>query len=72
LEPGRLADSIYRVQHRHGDGSWADMEEVVHHHGATDHDPERGWGLRRLFQCRTCEEGVELTPLSGEDLESPR
>jgi len=66
LEPGRLADSIYRVQHRHGDGSWADMEEVVHHHDSADHDPERGWGMRRLFRCRTPKHARQLAPVADD------
>lgn len=72
MEPGRLASSMYRVQHRHKDGSWADMEEVGNHHAPADHDPERGWGVRRLFRCRTCEETAELTPAPRGDTEPPR
>ena len=66
MEPGRLASSMYRVQHRHKDGSWADMEEVSHRHDSADHDPERGWGMRRLFRCRTCEESAELAPVADD------
>ncbi len=53
---------LYRVQHRHDDGRWADMVEVREHHDAADHDPERGWGLRRLFRCEACPEEVTLDP----------
>lgn len=59
---------MYRVQHRHKDGSWAEMEEVVNHHGAGDHDQERQWGVRRLFRCRTCEESAEITPYAQGDV----
>jgi hypothetical protein len=66
MEQLRIGEAMYRVQHRHKDGSWADMEQVPNHHGAADHDPERSWGRRTLFRCRSCSEGVELTPLSEE------
>ncbi len=72
MEPGRLVDSMYRVQHRHKDGSWADMEEAGGHHGPADHDPERGWGVRQLFRCRTCEETAEVTPMPPDDTFEPR
>jgi hypothetical protein len=51
----------YRVQHRHKDGTWADMEEVQGH-DAADHDPERKWGLGRLFRCQSCPEEVTMVP----------
>ncbi len=72
MEQFRIGEAMYRVQHRHKNGSWADMEEVGNHHDSTAHDPERGWNLRRLFVCRTCEEGVEMSPMSDERLKALR
>jgi hypothetical protein len=54
-------DVYYRVQHRHKDGSWGDMEEAPSH-GVAAHDPERRWGVSRVFRCTSCEEGVMLVP----------
>jgi hypothetical protein len=68
----RIGEAMYRVQHRHKDGSWADMEQVESRHGVSDHDPERGWLTGTLFRCRTCQEGVELTPMSEERLRALR
>ena len=38
------------------------MEEVRQHHDAAQHDPERSWGIRRLFRCKTCEEELTISP----------
>lgn len=59
----------YRIEHRHKDGSWAEMVEDRSHHDAADHDPERGWGLRRIFRCASCEESATLIP--GEEASPP-
>jgi len=55
----------YRVEHRHGDGSWGEMLEEQSHHDPAAHDPERNWGIRRLFRCTSCDESVTL--VSGEE-----
>jgi hypothetical protein len=52
----------YRLEHRHGDGSWAPMSEERSHHAPSDHDPERSWGRRRLFRCIRCDETVLIAP----------
>jgi hypothetical protein len=52
----------YLMSHRHKDGSWAEMEEVRSRHDPASHDPERSWGLRRIFKCRTCEEWATVSP----------
>jgi hypothetical protein len=53
----------YRVEHRHHDGSWGEMvEDRSRHHDSTAHDPERNWGLRRIFRCTSCDEAVTLIP----------
>ena len=68
MNPASL-EYIYRVEHRHKDGSWGEMVEDRSHHSPADHDPERGWGLRRIFRCTSCDEAVTLNP--GEESSSP-
>jgi len=53
---------VYRIEHRHKDGSWGEMVEDRAHHAPSDHDPERGWGLRRIFRCTSCDESATLIP----------
>lgn len=62
MDQQRFIQAEYQLRHRHDDGSWADMQEVPSHHDAAQHDPERAWGLRRIFRCRTCPETVTLVP----------
>jgi hypothetical protein len=50
----------YRISHRHGDGSWAQMSERPAHHDAAQHDPEREWPWHRIFKCDSCEETVTI------------
>jgi hypothetical protein len=53
----------YRVEHRHGDGSWGEMlEDRSRDHDSAAHDPERNWGIRRIFRCTSCDEAVTLIP----------
>ena len=52
--------TTYRINHRHGDGTWAEMTEVRAHHDPAEHDPERGWGRGRIFRCQGCDESVSV------------
>ena len=54
------AEIYYRLQHRHKDGSWGDMEQAPR--SSASQDPERKWGISRLFRCTSCDEGVTLVP----------
>jgi hypothetical protein len=65
----RLLQLQYRIEHEHSDGGWGEMVEDRSHHDAADHDPERGWSLRRIFRCTTCDEVVTLSP--GGELAPP-
>jgi len=56
----RSALMLFRVEHSHGDGTWGTMVEDRSHHDAADHDPERGWGQRRVFRCDACDESVSI------------
>jgi hypothetical protein len=62
LSQSWAVEAMYKIQHRHKDGAWADMEEDRSHHDPADHDPERKLGLNRIFRCRTCDESVEIVP----------
>jgi hypothetical protein len=70
MDPARLVEIEYRVSHRHNDGSTSPMVEVTHHDAAA-HDPERRWGLRRIFRCTTCEETVTIEPVRGDEDAGP-
>ena len=58
----RMIELQYRIDHRHKDGSWAEMEEVTPHHDSAQHDTERSWGFKRLFKCKTCDEFLTIQP----------
>jgi hypothetical protein len=66
----RLQEAQYRLEHRHRDGTWAPMAAERSHHDPADHDPERRWGVRTLFRCSKCDEGVLVGP-EEEDEQPP-
>jgi hypothetical protein len=51
----------YRLQHKHKDGSWGEMEDQPEHR-APAHDSERKWGIARIFRCNSCDEYVTVVP----------
>lgn len=64
----RAVEFDLQLRHRHGDGTWADMEAVPEHQHPAQHDPERDWSRWRLFRCRTCEETLSVR---RSDIEQP-
>ena len=50
----------FRLQHRHGDGSWGTL--VPEPHSPAEKDPERSWGKGRIYACTSCSEKVVVTP----------
>ena len=66
MDLSRLREAEYQLTHRHDDGSWGQLVEAPLHHGATEHDPERRWGMGRLFRCRTCDEAVLVVPADAD------
>ena len=58
----RLFEAEYRIQHRHNDGTWGDMEEedTSARHDPAQSDPERRWGVDRIFRCKSCEQQVTI------------
>jgi hypothetical protein len=57
-----VADAEYRLQHRHADGDYFEMQEVPRHHDPAEHDAERWWDRVRVFKCTRCEETVIIGP----------
>jgi hypothetical protein len=70
MDPARLVEMEFRISHRHNDGSSAAMVEVTPHDAAA-HDPERQWGLRRIFRCTSCEETITIEPGSNDEDPGP-
>jgi hypothetical protein len=65
MDQARIAEIALRIEHRHSDDTWGEMREERSHHDSADHDPERSWGVRRLFRCTSCSETV--TVITGEE-----
>jgi hypothetical protein len=55
-----------RLEHRHEDGSWSQLEPRPSHHDPADHDPEREWANGRIYVCTSCSEEVRITDRSSE------
>jgi hypothetical protein len=66
MEPSLRMSEVYRIEHRHRDGSWAPMEPM--HHGEAEHDAERSWLRRAIFRCEHCQQQVTVTiePIDAE------
>jgi hypothetical protein len=58
----RYLETSFQLEHRHNDGSWSSLSEERTHHDAAEHDPERRWGIRRIFRCKSCGEEVAVVP----------
>ena len=63
MDYGRTAELELRLQHRHSDGTWSQLEPRSHH-DAADHDPERDWAAgRTIYVCKSCGEEVMIETL---------
>ena len=60
MDQSRIAESALRIEHRHSDDTWGEMQEERSHHDPADHDPERGWSIRRVFRCTSCPDSVTV------------
>ena len=58
----RTAEYTLHLRHRHGDGTWSDLEPRPDDPAA--HDPEREWGSGTLYVCRNCDDQVFVQPES--------
>jgi hypothetical protein len=59
MDPNLRITQEFRLEHRHGDGSFATMREIEH--DSSSHDGERSWLRRRLFRCDACSDVVAVT-----------
>jgi hypothetical protein len=64
----RIGQELF-LQHRHGDGSWAQMERVEH--DSAEYDAERSWMRGAIFRCTTCDEQVMVTEGEADRTEEP-
>lgn len=65
----QLAGLTLRLEHRHSDGSWSDLERA--HHDPADHDQERAWANGEVYQCTTCEEQVRISTVDQKPIIGP-
>jgi hypothetical protein len=64
MDTSRVRLAEYQIGHRHKDGAWGEMQPVEHTN--VDHDPERRWGLGKLFKCTSCEEWAFIQPVGSD------
>lgn len=53
-----------QLQHRHADGSWAEMQAADHDPASSD--PEREWANGQIFVCKACGEEVRVSHAADE------
>jgi hypothetical protein len=61
----RAYEAEYRLQHRHADGSWVELEPKPDNHDSATTDPERQWPNGQVFRCPACSE--QITVVRSED-----
>jgi hypothetical protein len=67
VDQSRMAETLFRIEHRHNDGSWGALEPRPVHHDPSAHDPEASWADGQIYACTTCDEQVRVrTPGGGE------
>jgi hypothetical protein len=59
------------LEHRHSDGSWAELEPESPPHDAAEHDAEREWLKGRIYHCTRCEEEVRVAIEPGAEGGAP-
>jgi len=64
MDFGRITELELRIRHRHNDGTWSQMERRPDHDVA-ERDPERDWALGTIYVCKSCDEQVEVEPISN-------
>jgi hypothetical protein len=60
-----MAELLFRMEHRHSDGSWSTLEPRPAHHDAAEHDPEAGWADGQIYACPVCDEQVRVRVPDG-------
>jgi hypothetical protein len=59
MDPRLMNPDVFRIEHRHRDGSWGELEPVPH--DAAEHDAERAWMRGKVFRCTHCDQQVQVT-----------
>ena len=70
MDPNLRIAQVFRIEHRHRDGSWNALEPI--HHDSAAHDGERSW-IRHgetTLRCPRCDETITVT-VEGEDDATP-
>lgn len=70
MDQSRMAELMFRLEHRHNDGTWESLEPRPSHHDPANHDPEAGWSDGEVFACPSCDERVRVRYPSGGDAHS--
>jgi hypothetical protein len=60
VDQARLGEALYRLEHRHGDGSWASLEPRSSPHDPAATDPEASWADGQVYACPRCDEQVRV------------
>ena len=67
MDQAQMREAVFRLEHRHSDGSWSPLERRPQHHDAAEHDPERTWTGGQLYACPDCDEQVIVRGPVGTD-----
>jgi hypothetical protein len=59
MDPRLVNPEVFRIEHRHRDGSWGSLEQVPR--DAAEYDAERAWLRGQVFRCTTCDQHVQVT-----------
>ena len=65
MDQSRMAELMFRLEHRHSDGSWSSLEPRPQHHDVAEHDPEIAWAEGQIYACPTCDEQVRVNIPGG-------
>ena len=63
---GQLSNTLFYVQHQHGDGQWGNMipeqDPDPEHapHDPAQLDPEQEWQRGHIYVCESCHERVRI------------
>jgi len=64
VDQARLGEALFRLEHRHADGSWEALEPRSPRHDPAANDPEAGWADGQVYACRACDEQVRVRSLA--------
>jgi len=70
LDPNLRIAQEFRIEHRHADGTWSQLEPLPHDSAA--HDGERSWLKRTIYRCPSCASTITVTEGGDEDRAAER